>query len=209
MRTRNNIVIIDYEMGNARSIQNMLGYLGFKTIISFNHEVITRADKIILPGVGHFSEGISRLQEMDLVKVLNRKVVKEKTPVLGICLGMQLFMNSSEEGKCPGLAWIDGEVVRLEAQDTRLKIPHMGWNRLAVIQGGPILKDVAMEDRFYFVHSYHAVCRNKQDIAAYANYGQDFVSVVTKNNIFGVQFHPEKSHRFGMKILKNFGALRC
>ena len=200
------IVIVDYKMGNLGSIHNMFSRIGIESTISGNPEIITAADSLILPGVGAFDAGMSNLKDLHLVEILNDMVIERKTPVLGICLGMQLLGKSSEEGVLPGLGWIDAESVRFNFEDEHkdLRIPHMGWNTLNIIQGGSILDSLPEEPRFYFVHSYHVRCNNDEDILARTRYGMEFVSVVRKGNIMGTQFHPEKSHKFGLALLKRF-----
>jgi glutamine amidotransferase len=193
-------------MGNLGSILNMLKKIGVKAIISSDISDIDSADMLILPGVGSFDNGVKNLKELGFVSVLNNRVLKHKTPILGICLGIQLFTKRSEEGNMPGLGWIDAKTVRFkfDKDDNNLKIPHMGWNTIKINQDDIIFKNMLENARFYFVHSYHLVCNNKKNILAKTHYGYDFVSVVKNENIWGVQFHPEKSHKFGMQILKNF-----
>jgi glutamine amidotransferase len=201
------IVIIDYGMGNLGSIQNMLKKIGAQAVISSDIQAVERADKLILPGVGAFDTGMKQLEELGLIDVLNDKVLNRKTPTLGVCLGMQLLMQGSEEGVRPGLGWIDGETIRFrfDPKRTNLKIPHMGWNTVAIIRDGALFKGLDQEEaRFYFVHSYHVVCNREEDILARSFYGYDFASAVQRGNIMGTQFHPEKSHKFGMKIYENF-----
>ena len=200
------IVIIDYGMGNLGSIQNMLKKIGVQAEISSKRHDIESADKLILPGVGAFDAGLKNLDERGLIPVLQNQVIKNKTPILGICLGMQLMTKSSEEGDRPGLGWIDATTVRFKfgKEEQNLKIPHMGWNTVNLKKQITLFRDMFEEPRFYFVHSYHVICNNEENILATTNYGDDFVSAFQKGNIIGVQFHPEKSHKFGMKILKNF-----
>jgi glutamine amidotransferase len=200
------IVIVDYGMGNLGSIANMLKKVGAEAVISSEAAAIERADKLILPGVGAYDNGMKNLAERGLIPLLNAKVLQDKTPILGLCLGMQLFARRSEEGQLPGLGWLDAETVRfkLDAAHTHLKIPHMGWNTLRICQSHPIFADADEEPRFYFVHSYHVVCAGPQIVLAQTHYGYDFASAVVKDNVVGVQFHPEKSHKFGMKLLRNF-----
>jgi glutamine amidotransferase len=201
------IVIIDYGMGNLGSIQNMLKKIGAQAVISSDIQAVERADKLILPGVGAFDTGMKQLEELGLIDVLNDKVLNRKTPTLGVCLGMQLLMQGSEEGVRPGLGWIDGETIRFrfDPKRTNLKIPHMGWNTVTIIRDGTLFKGLNQEEaRFYFVHSYHVVCNREEDILARSFYGYDFASAVQRGNIMGTQFHPEKSHKFGMKIYENF-----
>jgi len=200
------IIIIDYGMGNLGSILNMLKKIGAEAIISSSPQDISRADKLILPGVGAFDAGLKNLDERGLIPVLQNLVIKKKIPILGICLGMQLMTKSSEEGSRPGFGWIDATTVRFKfgKEEQNLKIPHMGWNVIQWRKESVLFKDMPEEPRFYFVHSYHAVCNDKEDILATTNYGYDFVSAFQKGNIIGVQFHPEKSHKFGMQVLRNF-----
>jgi imidazole glycerol-phosphate synthase subunit HisH len=199
------IVIIDYKMGNLGSILNMLKKVGSPGIISSDPSTIGQADKLILPGVGAFDNGMKNLNELGLIPVLAGKVLEERTPVLGICLGMQLMTKSSDEGKLPGLGWIDAATVRFRHDpSTLLKVPHMGWNTVNVRKDSVLFENMFPEPRFYFVHSYHAECRDAADVLTTTHYGYDFVSAFQRNNIMGVQYHPEKSHKFGMQLLRNF-----
>ena len=204
------IVIVDYGLGNLGSIKNMFKKIGREAVISSSSSDIERAKKLILPGVGRFDQGMMNLRNLDLVTVLTEKVIQKKTPILGICLGMQLFARKSEEGESTGLGWIDAEVVRFKFDDKErhLKIPHMGWNLVEIRQRNPLFEEMYPEPRFYFVHSYHIACRNEEEVLTQTFYGYKFVSSVKKENIYGVQFHPEKSHKFGMKLLENF-VTRC
>lgn len=202
------IIIIDYGMGNLGSIANMLKKIGAAAaMITTQIPEIEQADKIILPGVGAFDHGMKNLADLGLISILHERVLNEKVPILGICLGMQLLTTCSEEGTLPGLDWIDAETKRFNFDhlQTSFKIPHMGWNTLAIPrQNHPLFTNLYERSRFYFVHSYHVVCKNSKDVLATTFYGYDFVSAVAKDNIYGVQFHPEKSHKFGMQLLKNF-----
>lgn len=200
------IVVIDYGVGNLGSILNMLRKIGAQAIISSNCENIARAEKLILPGVGSFDNGMSRLNESALMPILNHKVLDERTPILGICLGMQLFTKKSEEGVLEGLGWIDGETRRFsfEQGKTGLKIPHMGWNSIVIKERGGLCRGFTETPRFYFAHSYHVVCNNPDESIASTCYGYEFTSILRKGNILGTQFHPEKSHKFGIRILTNF-----
>lgn len=204
------ITIINYNAGNIKSIQNMLKRIGAKSCISSNVEEIEQAEKLILPGVGHFDYGMRNLQESGLIGVLNKKVVADKVPLLGICLGAQLLGNKSEEGIIPGLGWIDMEVVKFDENKLpkNLKIPHMSWNEIIIKKQSELLAGLNNESRFYFVHSYHMKCNDENDVLANTNYGYEFTSAVEKDNIYGVQFHPEKSHKFGMRLLENFVNLK-
>lgn len=203
------IVIVNYGMGNLGSIQNMLKKIGAPAVISSDRDEMMQAGKLILPGVGAFDNGMNQLAVRGLLPVLHVKATVQKTPILGICLGMQLMTKSSEEGTKQGLGWIDAATVRFkhDAKDSGLKIPHMGWNSVSVKKESVLFRDMHTDPRFYFVHSYHAVCRNEEDMLTTTQYGYHFVSAFQKGNIMGVQFHPEKSHKFGMQLLKNFAEL--
>jgi glutamine amidotransferase len=200
------VIIVDYGMGNLGSIANMLKKIGVRARISSSLSEIESADKLILPGVGAFDTGMARLTELGFVDALNDKVLHDKTPILGLCVGMQLFAQRSEEGKLPGLGWLDAEVVRFKfgPEQRGLKIPHMGWNYIRIHMSSQLFIEMPQEARFYFVHSYHLVCQDERDVLATTVYGYEFPSIIMSRNIMGAQFHPEKSHKFGMRLLKNF-----
>jgi glutamine amidotransferase len=199
------ITIIDYKTGNLGSIQNILKRIGEDSVVTSDKTIISQSTKLILPGVGAFDTGMRNLLELDLVDILNKKVVEEKTPVLGICLGMQLLSSGSEEGSLNGLGWINASTVRFEFEDSQeYKIPHMGWNFITQHKRSRLLDNMYSDPRFYFVHSYFFKANNPEDILTSTTYEKEFTSAVEKGNILGVQFHPEKSHKFGMKLLKNF-----
>jgi glutamine amidotransferase len=200
------ITIIDYGLGNLVSVKNMLKKLGVNSQTTDKPEEIDAAKKLILPGVGSFDNGMKLIKEKGLFTVLNKKVVDDKTPILGICLGMQLLTKSSEEGVLPGLGWIDANTVKFEFEDKSLKIPHMGWNYIDVRKENRLINK-REKQRFYFVHSYYVKCKDTNDILATSNYGTDFTCAVNHENIYGVQFHPEKSLKFGMSVLKNFAEI--
>lgn len=203
------ITIIDYKLGNTGSIINMLKRSGHKAVVSSDPDVIAKAEKLILPGVGHFGVAMEQLEQRGLIDALNHKVLKEKTPILGICLGMQLMADFSEEGNCKGLSWINARIERFKLQvNSALKVPHMGWNDVQAKKQHPILTGLEQDSRFYFVHSYHAMCTDQDNVLLETTHGYPFTAAFTKENITGVQFHPEKSHRFGMTLLKNF-AEKC
>ncbi|MFY9607535.1 MAG: imidazole glycerol phosphate synthase subunit HisH [Blastocatellia bacterium] len=200
------ITIVDYGTGNLASIANMLKKIGCASIITSEADRIAGAGKLILPGVGAFDTGMRNLMKLGLIEVLNRKAKQEKVPLLGICLGMQLFVSRSEEGDLPGLGWIDGNVIKFrpELNGKNLKVPHMSWNHIDVVKESKLFSDMHAEPRFYFVHSYHVQLDRDEDLLANTTYGYPFASALERGNIAGVQFHPEKSHKFGMKLLKNF-----
>jgi glutamine amidotransferase len=203
------VVVIDYGLGNIASILNMLKKVGVSASVASCPEKINNADKIILPGIGSFDTGMKNLAERGLIGVLYERVIKEKVAILGICLGMQLLTKRSQEGGLDGLGWVDADTVKFNFDNHNggLRIPHMGWNTVEPVKENLLFKDMSGEVRFYFAHSYHVVCYNSSDIIAMTCYGYNFVSVFQNKNIFGVQFHPEKSHSFGMKVLENFVAL--
>lgn len=205
------IAIIDYGMGNLGSIRNMLQRLGTHSIVTSDRVEIKKADKIILPGIGSFDHAMKNLKDLDLVRVLNEKAQELKTPILGICLGMQIMTKDSQEGSLSGLGWIDAHAKKFSSavEVTGLKIPHMGWNTLEIRKNVSLLADMSPDSRFYFIHSYYVVCNNNEDIVSTTNHGYSFVSIFKKDNIMGVQFHPEKSHKFGMQILQNFTQIAC
>ena len=200
------IAIIDYGIGNVKSVANMLRKTGQVSQVTDDPLILEQADKIILPGVGAFDAGIERLKRARLFNTLCKRVLDEKIPLLGICLGMQLLAKSSEEGSSPGLGWVDAEVVRFEfpPSGNDLKIPHMGWNLVDSAHQNELFRDIPEPMRFYFVHSYHIISHDKQAALATAEYGYEFVCAIARENIMGVQFHPEKSHKYGMQLLKNF-----
>ncbi|MEE9441118.1 MAG: imidazole glycerol phosphate synthase subunit HisH [candidate division Zixibacteria bacterium] len=202
------IIIVDYGMGNLRSIQNMLKHLNVSSEISSDREIISAASKIILPGVGSFEKAVENIDRLGIRDLLIEKARHEKIPFLGICLGMQLLGDSSEEGTLPGLGLVPGRSAKFNFESNKMKIPHMGWNTVSIIKDDVLFGNMHEDSRFYFVHSYHFVCENETDILTITEYGNNFISAISNENIRGVQFHPEKSHKFGMKLLKNFSELK-
>lgn len=197
------IKIIDYQMGNLRSVQKALEHLGFEAEICTQPEQLSGADHLILPGVGAFRDAIAALKKFDLIDPIHDHL-KTGRPMLGICLGLQLLLSKSyEDGEYEGLNLIPGNVVRFEAQPG-LKIPHMGWNQLVERQQTPLLEEIPESAHFYFVHSYHAQAEDPQSIAAKTDYGSPVVAVLQKDNLYATQFHPEKSQQYGLQLLKNF-----
>ena len=200
------VTIVNYGLGNSGSIQNMLKKIGVSSVISSDYQVIEQATKLILPGVGAFDSGMNKLNEFGLVDLLNKKVLEENTPVLGVCLGVQLMTRSSEEGKLPGLGWFDAKTVKFNFSDIpgKYPLPNMGWLEVKQQKDSPLFEDLTVNSRFYFVHSYHLLAENNIDVNLTASYGYEYAVGLEKNKILGVQFHPEKSHRFGMKLYQNF-----
>lgn len=196
--------IIDYGMGNIGSISNMLKKIGESSIITSDITTIKASDRIILPGVGAFDHAIKNLHDLDLFNPLKDLITEKEKPILGICLGMQLLTKGSDEGSMNGFGFIDGYAHKFALSDKNLKIPHMGWNTLSPKKESHLFQDPTIEQRFYFVHSYAIQCSIPTDILSTTHYGIDFVSSFEHKNIVGVQFHPEKSHRFGIHFLKNF-----
>ncbi len=201
------IVIVDYKLGNPESVKNMLKKVGAKAVISNDVQVIEKATKLILPGVGSFNKGMQNLKELELIVPLKDRVFNHKTPLLGICLGMQLLFEQSEEQQIEtkGLGFVKGSVCYFDQSklNTHQKVPHMGWRDIELTSQHPLFEG---QDnyRFYFVHSLHAIGVQASDVLCQANYGYDFVCGVQHKNIVGLQFHPEKSHVFGMQVMKNF-----
>jgi len=196
------IAIINYGLGNLESIHNMLRKIQLDSIITSDPEIIKEATHIILPGVGSFDHGMKSLHELGLMPIIEQQVLQNKIPLLGICLGMQLLCKNSEEGNLPGLGWIDAKVVKF-SDDKPIRIPHIGWNTV-IVKSSNSFVDLIKESEFYFVHSYHVVCNNPNDIVLQTNYHYDFTSMIQHENICGVQFHPEKSHKYGMMFFSHF-----
>jgi glutamine amidotransferase len=202
------IVIVDYGMGNLGSVQNMFKKVGADVRISSDLEEISRAPKILLPGVGSFDTAMQRIVDAGMLEVLNKKALIEKVPVLGICLGMQLLTKSSEEGVLPGLGWINAAAYNFKNRiDEQLRIPHMGWNDAIITNDTELTLGCSGELRYYFVHSYFVKVENESNSLMRTTYGVEFDSAIYSDNIFGAQYHPEKSHKFGMKIFENFAKL--
>lgn len=203
MNRNNQILIIDYGMGNLKSIANMIHYLGYEAHICNDVKQIASASKLILPGVGHFKMAMHNIASQGFLPVLNEAVLEKSTPILGICLGMQLMTTYSQEGECAGLGWIEAETNKFQFGDGT-KVPHMGWDYIIPKKESSVLCNLDWNSRFYFVHSYYVKCHNRNHCIATTNYGFEFDSIVGKKHIVGMQFHPEKSHRFGMQLMKNF-----
>jgi glutamine amidotransferase len=203
------IGIINYGSGNIHAIATIYKNLNIDFKIIETPQDLETADKLILPGVGSFDETMRHMMNSGMKEKLDHLVLNEKKPILGICVGMQILAISSEEGKLPGLGWINGHVKKFDARSFQIKpyLPHMGWNEIVPAKSSPIFEGIDNETGFYFVHSYYFECAEKEDILATTEYGSMFTSAVTKGNIFGTQFHPEKSHSNGMRLLENFAKL--
>jgi glutamine amidotransferase len=202
------IAVLDYGMGNHFSVVKRLMKFNCDAFIAHSKKEINEADKIILPGVGHFANAAENIKGLEIWDSLNEAVLIKKKPILGICLGMQLMAKNSEEGNADGLGWFDANVVRFKvSENSNFKIPHIGWNTVTQKKDSALLKDIPNNSEFYFVHAYHMKTSKSQDILSESNYAYDFVSAVEQENIFGVQFHPEKSHELGNLLLQNFTKL--
>jgi imidazole glycerol-phosphate synthase subunit HisH len=201
------ITIVDINMGNIGSVRNMFKKVGVESQISADPERIAAASKLVLPGVGAFDAGMENLERTGLIPLLSQRVMTDGVPMLGICLGMHLMTRSSTEGRRAGLGWINAATVRFQPDDASLKVPHMGWSRAVPARPSPLIDELPQEPRFYFVHSYFVQCADPADVLLTTAYGGNFHSGFQHRNVFGVQFHPEKSHKFGMALLRNF-ALR-
>lgn len=204
------ISVLDYGAGNANSVIRMIERVGGKAQRIFTAEEIVAATKLIIPGVGAFDYGMTQINKNGLSAALNFVAHEKGIPILGICLGMQLMCRRSDEGNLPGLAWIDADVLFFsEARKNNLRVPHMGWNTVKVVRENSLLSLNDEETRFYFVHSYRVSCDHQEDPISITHYGGDFVSAFQKKNIMGVQFHPEKSHKYGMRLIKNYLEADC
>lgn len=203
-----NVLIVDYDMGNIHSVVKKLQRLGIDPVVSSLAADIIKSDKLILPGVGHFEKAARQLLKLGLVEPLNEAVLGQRKPILGICLGMQLMTNRSDEGGGPGLGWIDAEVKKMEVRNTnRYKVPHIGWTSVNIKKESKLMRGINDGDEFYFVHSYYCQCRSSKDVLTSSEYDGWFTSAIEKDNIFGVQYHPEKSHEVGIQLIRNFISL--
>lgn len=203
------IHVVDYGLGNVQAFLTMFKRLGFEAIRAKSAADLTGASKIILPGVGAFDHAIELLDQSGMRPTLEALVLQDKVPVLGICVGMQIMASASEEGRLPGLGWVPGKVRAFRANEhsASLPLPHMGWNDVQPKSGSPLFARLESDARFYFLHSYYFECDAPSHVAAVASYGLDFSCAVSVGNVYGVQFHPEKSHHFGAQLLKNFAVL--
>ena len=201
------ITIVDYGMGNLGSVFNMFKKIGIASKITSDLEEIKTATKLLLPGVGSFDKAMQKINNSGIKQVLDQKVLIEETPILGICLGMQLLTNSSEEGKEKGLGYINASTIKFSFLDKKMKVPHMGWNLVKKSTTSLLTADLEEESRFYFVHSFYVKVKNRENSILKTKYGLEFDSAIQNKNIYGAQFHPEKSHRFGMKLHKKFSKI--
>lgn len=203
------LVIVDYGMGNLNSVKKSLDRIRVSTTISSDPQAIINAEKIILPGVGHFGKAMSNLKELNLVEALHEAVLIKQKPILGICLGMELMAKKGQEGNAEGLGWVDAEIIKFNISDkSKYKIPHIGWNQIHVrTQHSPLMKSIPDLSEFYFLHSYHLKIHNQSEILNETHHEYFYPSAIEKHNIFGVQYHPEKSHEVGAQLLKNFAQM--
>ena len=199
------IAIVDYGLGNLKAFSNVYKNLNTDCILACNPADLENATKIILPGVGAFDEAIHRLENSGMRKTLDELVLNRKIPALGVCVGMQILGKNSEEGQLAGLGWIDGKVKKFcNKTNSRLILPHMGWNNIMPVNNNRLFEGIEPSSKFYFLHSYYFECKKKENVLAVTDYGGEFACAVNSANIYGVQFHPEKSHRFGIRLLANF-----
>jgi glutamine amidotransferase len=199
------LVIVDYGTGNLNSVKKIMDRMKVDSIISSDPKDIISCRKIILPGVGHFGKAMSKLKELNLLNALHEAVLVKQKPVLGICLGMQLMAKKSEEGNAEGLGWFDAEVVKLNVSDKiKYKIPHIGWNRISIKKNSLLMSNIPELSEFYFLHSFHLKANSQSDVLNETQYDTTILSAIEKDNIFGVQYHPEKSYDAGSQLLKNF-----
>lgn len=201
------ITIVDYGMGNLGSVFNMFKKIGVASKITSDLEEIKSAEKLLLPGVGSFDKAMQKINTSGIKEILDQKVLIEQTPILGICLGMQLLTNSSEEGSEKGLGYINATAKKFIFQDKKMKVPHMGWNFVEKSTSSLLTTDFKEESKFYFVHSYYVEVFNKENSILRTRYGLEFDSAIQNKNVYGAQFHPEKSHKFGMKLFDNFSKI--
>lgn len=203
------IGIVDYGLGNVKAFANIYNELNVRFVVATTPQDLDSISRVILPGVGAFDQAMKRLQESGMREHLDDLVLNKGMPVLGVCVGMQILMGTSEEGTARGLGWIEGEVIKFtqDRDAQKMPIPHMGWNNLRPIKDDPLFEGLDEQSRFYFLHSYFTRCKLEENILAVTNYGAEFACAVGRESIYGVQFHPEKSHRYGIRLLKNFSEL--
>lgn len=204
------ISILDYGLGNVKAFSNAFRRLDVRFKIVQNKSELKDAEKIVLPGIGHFDQAMQRLNQSGMRDILDNLVLNQNIPVLGVCVGMQMMASESEEGVEKGLNWISGAVRKLDQVQLKYntKLPHLGWNTLSLANENPIVEKLSTQSLFYFLHSYYFACQNKDHVIAHTNYGMSFPSIINHKNIYGLQFHPEKSHDCGHQILFNFATLK-
>ena len=200
------IIIVDYGMGNIGSVLNMFKRISVEAEISNDLNIISDAEKILLPGVGAFDQAMQRIIDAGFKEILDKKALVDKVPILGICLGMQLLTRGSEEGTLPGFGWVAADTIKFRPMPS-LKVPHMGWNLVKPVTPSLLTAGLLEESRFYFVHSYYVKVDKDENSILRSYHGVEFDSAIHAGNIFGTQFHPEKSHKFGMELLKNFSKI--
>lgn len=203
------ITIVDYGLGNIAAFATVYAKANITVSVAKTANDLEQASKLILPGVGHFDHAMRRLQQSGMRDTLDRMVLHDKVPVIGVCVGMQMLARSSEEGELPGLGWVDADVRSFRSSEGTkgMSIPHMGWNDVKPVSENPLFAELQADARFYFLHSFFMECDRRENVLAVCNYGADFACAVRSSNIYGVQFHPEKSHRFGDRLLRNFAGL--
>lgn len=201
------ITIIDYGLGNIKAFLHVYKKLNIPTVVATSSTQVDEASKLILPGVGSFDYAMTRLNASGMRDSLDKAVLEKKVPVIGICVGMQMLSASSDEGQLPGLGWIDGSVKKFSINENATILPHMGWNDVKPVNSSPLFSGVEESSLFYFLHSYYFVCNNIDNIICESQYGINFTCAVAQNNVYGVQFHPEKSHNSGVQLLKNFSTI--
>lgn len=201
------ITIIDYGLGNIKAFLHVYKKLNIPTVVATSATQVDEASKLILPGVGSFDYAMTRLNASGMRDSLDKAVLEKKVPVIGICVGMQMLSVSSDEGQLPGLGWIDGSVKKFSLNENATILPHMGWNDVKPVNNSPLFSGIEESSLFYFLHSYYFVCNNRKNIICESQYGINFTCAVAQNNVYGVQFHPEKSHYSGVQLLKNFSTI--
>jgi imidazole glycerol-phosphate synthase subunit HisH len=203
------IVVVDYNVCNVSSVVNMGRRAGAEIVSSGDPQVVAQATKLILPGVGAFDRGMANLHSQGLIGPITTAALERRIPVLGLCLGFQLLTRSSEEGNHPGLGWLAAQTVRFrpDSDDHKVKVPHMGWNRVDAAKTDPLVESLPESPRFYFVHSYYVRCDDTADVLLWAHHGERFAAGVRRGNLWGMQFHPEKSHKYGLALIKSFAEL--
>lgn len=203
------ITLINYGSGNIHAIANIYKRINIPYVITDDIKVLKKAQKLILPGVGDFDETMMLLKKMDIKSILDELVLEKKIPILGVCVGMQILGNSSEEGKSEGFGWIKGQIKKIDVTKLKSKphLPHMGWNTVTPQRNSMLFDNTIIENGFYFLHSFYFDCHNSADVLATTYYGREFAAAIQSENVYGFQFHPEKSHQNGIELFRNFANL--